>query len=56
MEQLQVFEMTAEIDEQNSLIDESDEVNENEKQKNNEQEKNKTTAGKNQHHPIFYSR
>ncbi len=56
MEQLQVFEITAEIDEQNSSIDESDEVNENEKTKNNKQEKNRTTSGKDQHHPIFYSR
>jgi hypothetical protein len=48
MEQLQIFEMVAEIDEKNSSHDDNDELNENEKQKNNKQEKSKKISGRNQ--------
>ncbi len=49
MEQLQIFEMTAELDEQNSAIDENDEINE-----NSEEETNKTTSSTRHTHSTLY--
>jgi hypothetical protein len=52
-EQLQIFEMTADLDEESSVIDGDDELNENNDKEENDDEKNKTSSSMYHSYPTL---